>query len=991
MKYYSVFSFRGQPSLQFDSNDRYSSWFTVHNPYVDENVFVYDMELNRQDSVSGTFTFKVPLTHPNINAFDCGLIVEIREFDGEPESIEDANVGGNPIWIGRLINLSADIYGNLNCTCEGPLGFLKDGFICATNAPLMTPNTSLLDYIKVIISNFLNAYQGENTTYVAHARQPGTKVLRVETSIAKTAQTTYVDHHISQLDGFETVNGVSYYAGSDPINVFDFVKKYFEDGLSSIAGIQYASEYAWLNMEIVPRSDDILDMSKPKTEGLVLWLGIDDVSQGFGSSRQRIIFGENLIDAEVEYDFNNIATSLMVLGAEYEGANGQTVRYNLNGAIDNDTMHEITGYYIDSNNGAIEKYGVIQKTVVNDHLDSQGNVALWANMHRNALSNPVVSFKCRAIDISTFDPNQSEFTLGTYAEVGFPGLDGRDVMFYYRCTGIKQNLSDPSKDEYTFSYSRETTLTSNSIFKNVSTTAGSSSAAGSDGSGSGESKYELPIASSEILGGIKVGHNLAIENDGTLRMTYVDEGKRPETIRGYASTIEGYNNIVSSEYSHGEGTLNELYTSVSHIEGYHNISNGLYNVHMEGYNIALNAIDSAGIEIPKKNSINSYGTHIEGYGHNLYISDHIAGAHIEGYNANYGNFSNGDYLYGTHIEGYKPILGAVNRGEGLHVEGYETQVWHLSDVRGGHLEGYQTELATVTYDCPGGHVEGYKNRLRSGYGSHVEGGNNFSDGSYCHVGGSNCKNDAIGSFIHGEGLKCHSSVGSNDYKTIFGFYNTTSGLASIFSIGNGASDEERSNAFSVTKSGGVYGSGAYNSSGADYAELFEWWDSNPNNEDRVGRFVTLDGEYISLATFETSIDDILGIISGNPSVAGDVYDDQWSGMYLTDVYGRPIYEEVHHDAELDDEGNTIREAYDSMERKVNPEYDHTKFYKPRSQRSEWDYVGLMGKLVMLDDGTAEVNGYVKPSEGGIATRSETRTKFRVMRRLDENHIKILVL
>lgn len=1090
MRYYSVFSYRGQPSVSFDDNDRYSSWFTVHNPYVDENIFVYDMELKLQDSVSGTFTFKVPLTHPNINAFNCGLILEIREFDGEPKSIEDANIGGNPIWIGRLINLSSDIYGNLDCTCEGPLGFLKDGFISATNAPHMHPNTTLLDYIKSIIDLYLNSYQGENSGTYRHARQPGTKILKVETSIAKTAQTTYVDHYISQLDGFETVNGLSYYAGSDPINVFDFIKKYFEDGLSSIAGIQYASEYAWINMDIVPRNSKNTDIRLPKTEGLTLWLGIDDVSQGFASSRQRIIFGENLINAELEYDFNNIATSLMVLGAEYEDEDGNTVRYNLKGATDLDTMTDIVGYYIDSNNGAIEKYGIIPKTVVNDHLDSRGNVALWANMHRNALSNPVVSFKCRAIDMSIFDPNQDDFTLGEYAEVRFPGLDERDTTFYYRCTGIKQNLSDPSKDEFTFSYSRETTLTSNSIFKNKSTTAGSTSAAGSDGSGSGGSKYELPIASSEILGGIKVGHNLAIKDDGTLRMTYVDEGRAEGSYAGYKSTAEGSDNISSGSYCHVEGASNSATSTGMHIEGYGNTSSGSYN-HTEGYKNTVTYGPYCHVE-GRNNTVYGEDDHIEGYINNVRltgasnISQTVSGTHVEGYNnmVPYKN-ENTDKRYsvycvrGSHIEGHQNIVN-FNWSCGTHVEGYGNNVDDITCyIRGAHIEGYDNIIKDPnrTEDTLGGdspissfywngahiegngntvyeeefgytfasaiHVEGSRNVIRGVDSSHIEGYNNeVNYPRYAHVGGSNNRvKNVYESNVNGSKNKIErfwtgAVFGSNNYTVLdvksryvsnsiicgeglatkfsemacFGSYNTFSNFPGVSDewesdnssgstgdvsermiIGNGYSESKRSNAFRIDHNGNVYAASSVNSSGADYAELFEWTDSNPNSEDRVGRFVILDGEYISLANSETSTDDILGIISGNPSIAGDVYDDQWSGMYETDIYGRPLYEEVHHEAELDEEGNVIREAYDSMERKVNPNYDSTKRYKPRSQRSEWDYVGLMGKLVMLDDGTAEVNGYVKPSNDGIATKSENRTKFRVMRRLDENHIKILVL
>ena len=51
---------------------------------------------------------------------------------------------------------------------------------------------------------------------------------------------------------------------------------------------------------------------------------------------------------------------------------------------------------------------------------------------------------------------------------------------------------------------------------------------------------------------------------------------------------------------------------------------------------------------------------------------------------------------------------------------------------------------------------------------------------------------------------------------------------------------------------GVYGTGAFNASGADYAELFEWADGNPDHQDRAGLFVTLQGDPTSLPSRPTA-------------------------------------------------------------------------------------------------------------------------------------------
>lgn len=206
-----------------------------------------------------------------------------------------------------------------------------------------------------------------------------------------------------------------------------------------------------------------------------------------------------------------------------------------------------------------------------------------------------------------------------------------------------------------------------------------------------------------------------------------------------------------------------------------------------------------------------------------------------------------------------------------------------------------------------------------------------------------------------------------------------------FIIGNGTSDTIRSNAFRISKLGHVYGS-EYHSSGADYSEIYEWLDGNPDGEDRAGRFVVLDGERIRLAGPEDPVLNILGVVSAAPSVVGDSYEDQWRGMYERDIFGRLVYEEV----EVEDPANPDQ-TIPVHRPKLNPAYDPSRKYVPQSQRPEKSAVGLLGKLVMIDDGTCEVNGWCAAGLGGIATRSMTHSRFWVMSRLDDTHIRINIM
>ena len=299
----------------------------------------------------------------------------------------------------------------------------------------------------------------------------------------------------------------------------------------------------------------------------------------------------------------------------------------------------------------------------------------------------------------------------------------------------------------------------------------------------------------------------------------------------------------------------------------------------------------------------------------------------------------------------------------------------------------------------------------SGFDSHAEGTSTVASGSYAHAEGRSCV--ASGDYAHAQGNNTQAngnfsfSGGSfsnangdlsvafgfntiaNDSQFVIGQYNTIStDSKNVFIAGKGSGNTSRANCFRINFNG-VYGIGAWNASGADYAELFEWADGNLDKQDRVGLFVTLQGDRIRIASPDD--DYVLGIVSGSPSVVGDVYDDQWQGMSLTDIFGRPVYEDVELPAELGPDGEVILPARTERRQKLNPAYNNAEKYVPRTQRPEWDAVGLLGKLVAVDDGTCVPDGWCTVGPGGMATASKERTEYRVMARLDESHVRVMIL
>ena len=131
--------------------------------------------------------------------------------------------------------------------------------------------------------------------------------------------------------------------------------------------------------------------------------------------------------------------------------------------------------------------------------------------------------------------------------------------------------------------------------------------------------------------------------------------------------------------------------------------------------------------------------------------------------------------------------------------------------------------------------------------------------------------------------------------------------------------------FLLRGDGNAYADGSWNGGGADYAEYFEWSDGNTGNEDRRGYTVVLSENKIRKSTSEDNPNNIIGVVSGNPSVIGDSDIGAWKNKYQKDDYGSYIKDE-------------------NGDRVINDEYDETQDYISREDRQEWDIIGLMGKV-----------------------------------------------
>ena len=135
------------------------------------------------------------------------------------------------------------------------------------------------------------------------------------------------------------------------------------------------------------------------------------------------------------------------------------------------------------------------------------------------------------------------------------------------------------------------------------------------------------------------------------------------------------------------------------------------------------------------------------------------------------------------------------------------------------------------------------------------------------------------------------------------------------------------------------------SQNADFAEVAEWADGNPDNEDRTGYFVCanvpLNGIVMKKAT---SIDDVKGVSILAPAFAGNYTKDK-----------------------LDANGNLL------------PKYS---------------YVAIIGFVPVIDNGACTVDGKLcercMPDDNGCAIPSSNSMGYQVVNRIDANRVLIII-
>lgn len=276
--------------------------------------------------------------------------------------------------------------------------------------------------------------------------------------------------------------------------------------------------------------------------------------------------------------------------------------------------------------------------------------------------------------------------------------------------------------------------------------------------------------------------SVCFSKDGETNGSYAFAIGKFTEASGVASFSSGLHSKSTGEYSHAEGYYTEALNSCSHAEGFRTVAEGGYS-HSEG-------CDSVA---------HGFANHAEGYECHAYNG---GAGHAEGWGTkSYGN--------GTHSEGWYTVAASAYS----HAEGYYTR----ADGYGSHTSGAYTK-ATRDYQTVIGK-----------YNANHSTNTIFDSGDYAFIIGNGTNNNSASRSnaltvdwngnlwcagkVNDVDLYCISTEGtlaSSNYQTAIGKYNIEdTNNAYAFIIGNGASEDSRSNALTVDWDGNIRTNGCY--------------------------------------------------------------------------------------------------------------------------------------------------------------------------------------
>ena len=450
----------------------------------------------------------------------------------------------------------------------------------------------------------------------------------------------------------------------------------------------------------------------------------------------------------------------------------------------------------------------------------------------------------------------------------------------------------------------------------------------------------------------KTAHGVILSN--LIALHPYQNGVNKGNVTSKALVINAYDNVIVSNFTAiGDGRFTPNTPAIA--------------VQFSARNVKLDNINISGF----KNA----SSDIKIYGRNN-SKDHISlsNINIADSSVNYG-IVGGAGLHQTSIHN----INLQGSGKGIGLLLYNNS----ASLVGAKITGYEypAKIAKQLFDFPptmvqggfsaattGGSATNRRSVILAGSGKSYAYGKNTA--VIASNGGSTADGIRTGVFTSTKSATDKDAIG----QTVVNSYGVKANGNHRFQMGYGRDNTPSTENITIDMSaisGNIWTKGTVRT-GQDFGDYAEYFESQSGQEIPNGYLVALDGRHIRKAN---SNDIPIGVISGT---AGIILGDQLfyhKDKFLKDEFGVTLTE------------TRVKEWYNEngelckSETELpipNPEWESSdEKYLSRSERPEWNVVGLMGQVFTRIDSTVQANDYIKANKG-IGTKDNNNGFYRVL-------------
>ena len=158
-----------------------------------------------------------------------------------------------------------------------------------------------------------------------------------------------------------------------------------------------------------------------------------------------------------------------------------------------------------------------------------------------------------------------------------------------------------------------------------------------------------------------------------------------------------------------------------------------------------------------------------------------------------------------------------------------------------------------------------------------------------------------------------------------------------------------------------------------YSEMYEWSELFKYDIIPFGRFVSFDKNEPGKIKLANDNDSIIGVTTINSTITSDD-PNEWQGKYLCNQYGDILLHESQNNSQNDEKqysGSIINKQVIPI---INEYYNPKLNYIKRSNRNEWVRVNIIGKCIIVHDGTINSGDICTIGKNGIGTLASNMSR-----------------